>query len=125
MKIRGRKAMGQKSEELACDFLLSRGQRIVEKNWRSGHLEVDIISEAKDGLHFVEVKSLLSPMDILPQDKVGAIKRHRITDAANDYINSHPTPDGKEIFFDVISVVFDKETISLKYFPQAWIPMHT
>lgn len=116
--------MGQKSEELACDFLLSRGQRIVEKNWRSGHLEVDIISEGKDGLHFVEVKSLLSPMDILPQDKVGVIKRHRITDAANEYIHSHPAGD-TEIFFDVISVVFDKETISLKYFPQAWIPMHT
>lgn len=116
--------MGQKSEELAGDFLLSRGHKIVEKNWRSGHLEVDIISEAKDGLHFVEVKSLLSPMDILPQDKVGAIKRRRITDAANDYINSHPS-DGKEVFFDVISVVYDKDTISLKYFPQAWIPMHT
>lgn len=116
--------MGQKSEELACDFLLSRGQRIVEKNWRSGHLEVDIISEGKDGLHFVEVKSLLSPMDILPQDKVGVIKRHRITDAANDYMNAHPS-DGKEVFFDVISVVYDKETITLKYFPQAWIPMYT
>jgi len=124
MKIRGRKAMGQKSEELACDFLLSRGQKIVEKNWRTGHLEVDIISESKDGLHFVEVKSLLSPMDILPQNKVGALKRRHITDAANDYINTHPS-EGKEVFFDVISVVYDKETISLKYFPQAWIPMHT
>ena len=115
--------MGRKSEELACDFLQSRGQKIVEKNWRTGHLEVDIISESKEGLHFVEVKSLLSPMDILPQDKVGAIKRHRITDAANNYINSHPS-DGKEVFFDVISVVYDKDTISLKYFPKAWIPMH-
>lgn len=117
--------MGQKSEELACDFLQSRGQKIVEKNWRSGHLEVDIISEAADGIHFVEVKSLLSPMNsILPQDKVSALKRHRITDAANDYINAHPS-DGKEVFFDVISVVYDKDTISLKYFPQAWIPMYT
>lgn len=117
--------MGRKSEELACDFLLSRGQKIVEKNWRSGHLEVDIISEAQDGLHFVEVKSLMAPMDILPQDKVGVIKRHRITEAATDYINSHPDPEGKEVFFDVISVVYDKESITLKYFPKAWIPMYT
>jgi len=124
MKIRGRKALGQKSEDLACDFLLSRGQKIVEKNWRSGHLEVDIISENDEGLHFIEVKSLLAPMDILPQDKVGRLKRRHISEAAVNYIKEHPSGE-KEVFFDVISVVFDKDQISLKYFPKAWIPMYT
>lgn len=125
MKIKGLKALGTKGEELACDFLMSRGQKILEKNWRSGHLEVDIISENEEGLHFVEVKSLMAPLDILPQDKVGARKRHRISDAAMDYLKQNPSPGDKEVFFDVISVVFDKETVTLKYFPKAWIPMYT
>lgn len=126
MKIRGRKAIGQKSEELACDFLMSRGQRVVEKNWTSGHLEVDIISENQEGLHFVEVKSLLAPLDgILPQDKVGRLKQRHISEAAMHYLKEHPFPDEKEVFFDIITVIFDKDQISLKYFPKAWIPMYT
>lgn len=126
MKIRGRKAIGRKSEELACSFLQSRGQSIVEKNWTSGHLEVDIISENKEGLHFVEVKSLLSPLDgILPQDKVGRLKQRHISEAAIQYIKEHPFPGEKEVFFDIITVIFDKDDITVKYFPKAWIPMYT
>ena len=125
MKVTGIKSLGKKGEELACDFLKSRGQKIVEKNWRSGHLEVDIISENDEGLHFVEVKTLLAPLDILPAEKVGKIKRHRISDAAMDYLKQNPGPGEKEVFFDVISVVFEKETVTLKYFPKAWIPMYT
>ena len=49
-----RKQVGDLGEGLACSYLESRGHTILRKNWRIGHLEVDIISRDAQGLHFVE-----------------------------------------------------------------------
>ena len=108
-------------EEMACDFLRSRGHRILERNWRGSHLEVDVISEAPDGLHFVEVKSRLDA-EAAPEEKVDARKQRRISAAALKYLNE--SGSDREVFFDVVSVVFDGSKTMVKYFPQAWIPMY-
>lgn len=121
MEIKGRQALGRLGEEMACDFLRSRGHRILERNWRGSHLEVDVISEAPDGLHFVEVKSRLDA-DAAPEEKVDARKQRRISAAALKYLNE--SGSDREIFFDVVSVVFDGSKTVVKYFPQAWIPMY-
>ncbi len=122
METRGTRALGQRGEELACDFLRTRGHRILERNWRGSHLEVDVISEDGDGLHFVEVKARLSG-DAAPEEKVDARKQRRISAAALKYLNG--TGSDREVFFDVVSVVFDGSRTQVKYFPQAWIPMYT
>ena len=121
MEVKRRKALGRLGEEMACDFLRSRGHRILERNWRGSHLEVDVISEAPDGLHFVEVKSRLDA-EAAPEEKVDARKQRRISAAALKYLNE--SGSDREVFFDVVSVVFDGSKTMVKYFPQAWIPMY-
>lgn len=122
MQERGKKALGKLGEEMACDFLQSRGQHILERNWHSGHLEIDIISEAPDGLHFVEVKACTAPLVIDPVEKVNHRKQNRISAAALSYLN---TKGGdREVFFDVVSVVFNGARADLQYYPQAWIPIY-
>ena len=123
MEIRGSKALGQLGEEMACEFLRSRGHRILERNWRGSHLEVDIISEAPDGLHFVEVKTRFAPQGTTPEEKVDARKQRRVSAAALKYLNE--TGSDREVFFDVVAVIFDGSDTRVKYFPQAWIPMYT
>ena len=39
-----RQSLGRLGEDMACRFLQGRGHAILERNWRSGHLEIDIIS---------------------------------------------------------------------------------
>ena len=122
MEVRGKKALGQLGEEMACDFLRSRGHRILQRNWRGSHLEVDIISEASDGVHFVEVKTRLSA-DATPEEMVDARKQQRISAAALKYLNQ--SGSDREVFFDVVTVTVDGFGSQVKYFPQAWIPMYT
>lgn len=83
---------------------------------------MDIISEAADGLHFVEVKTRLDS-DSAPEEKVDGRKQRRISSAALKYLNG--TGSDREVFFDVVSVTFDGTQTFVKYFPQAWIPMYT
>lgn len=115
--------LGQTGEEIACDFLLSRGHQILDRNWRSGHLELDIVTEAADGLHFVEVKARTAPVTSTLADQVNRIKQKRICAAALQYLNKKHKSD-KEVFFDIVSVLFDREETVVRYFPQAWIPMY-
>ena len=121
MQVRGKRAFGQLGEDKACAFLQARGHRIVKRNWRGSHLEVDIISEDADGLHFVEVKTRLDA-DATPEEKVDALKQRRISAAALKYLNE--TGSDREVFFDVVSVTISGDESTVNYFPQAWIPMY-
>ncbi|MBR0287158.1 MAG: YraN family protein [Bacteroidales bacterium] len=115
--------IGQAGEQMACDFLETQGHQILDRNWRSGHLELDIVSEAPDGLHFVEVKARTAPVTTTVLDQVNSVKQKRISAAAGQYLNKKHM-EGKEVFFDIVSVLFDGEETKVRYFPQAWIPMY-
>ncbi|MBO5595529.1 MAG: YraN family protein [Bacteroidales bacterium] len=115
--------IGAVGEQLACDFLETRGHQILDRNWRSGHLELDIVSEGPDGLHFVEVKARTAPETSTILDQVNVIKQRRITAAATQYLNKKHLA-GKDVYFDVVSVLFEGQKSVVRYFPQAWIPMY-
>jgi putative endonuclease len=115
--------IGQNGEEIACDFLLSRGHQILDRNWRSGHLELDIVSEDQEGLHFVEVKARTAPVTSTLTDQVNPIKQKRISAAALQYLNKKHLV-GQDVFFDIVSVLFDGQETVVRYFPHAWIPMY-
>ena len=108
---------------MACDFLETRGHHILDRNWRGGHLEIDIVSEAPDGVHFVEVKARTAPVLASLDRQIPQIKQTRICAAANQYLNVHKL-GGKEVYFDVVSVTFEGPQTMVKYYPQAWIPMY-
>ena len=82
--------IGMAGEALACEYLISRGYSIVCRNYRSGHLETDIICENATHILFVEVKSRLcrgTPSRFgRPGAAVDARKKQHITACAEEYI---------------------------------------
>ena len=115
--------IGQAGEQMACDFLETQGHQILDRNWHTGHLELDIVTEAADGVHFVEVKARTAPVTTTILDQVNVVKQKRISAAAVQYLNKKQM-QGKEVFFDIVSVLFDGAETVVRYFPQAWIPMY-
>lgn len=120
-----KKQCGALGEKLAGQHLEGLGHTILERNYRAGHLEVDLITKAADGLHFVEVKSLVAPIADDPISKVDSAKRRRITSAALHYLNCEEAGSGLEVFFDIVTVIFEGDTRTVTYYPSAWIPMYT
>ena len=114
--------LGELGEQMACDFLMSRGHQVLDRNWRAGHLEIDIVSEGPDGLHFVEVKTRKAPVTTAVSDQVTLIKQKRISAAALRYLNAKHL-NGQEVFFDIVSVTVEQDETRVRYYPQAWIPM--
>ena len=52
----GHNDKGRKAEDTAAEFLEQEGLKIIERNWRSGHREIDIIALDRDVLVIAEVK---------------------------------------------------------------------
>lgn len=122
----GRKRLGALGEEIACEHLTGLGHTILHRNWKGGHLEVDIISLDRNGVHFVEVKSRTAPTSADPEENVDLNKQRRLVRASRLFLRSAAgrcLPRGAEINFDVVSIVFDGEKVNIEYIPQAFIPI--
>lgn len=120
-----KKAVGALGEKLAGQHLQGLGHIVLERNYRAGHLEVDLITKAPDGLHFVEVKSLVAPVAEDPTSKVDNAKRKHITSAALRYLHDEKPGSDLEVFFDIVTVIFEGDNHTITYYPSAWIPMYT
>ena len=95
--------LGRRGEELATAFLLSKGYGILDRNWRSGHKEIDIVAQDGRDMVFVEVKTRIREDVINASDAVDARKRRNLLYAAEAYVLQHPlelTPR-----FDIVTVV--------------------
>ena len=121
-----RQTLGKRGENLACRHLESIGHTILERNWRSGHLEIDIISIDAQGIHFVEVKARQMNIQAPPQENVGRTKQVRIVKAALGYLNTAKGFSHKnlECFFDVIAITFEEDKAKIEWIPQAFIPLY-
>ncbi len=109
---------GQQAERLASRYLMNMGYQILEKNYRSGREEVDIIGQIGALLVFVEVKSLQKTFHGNPEDRIGEHKKHMLFQAANDYQIDKNWD--QEIRFDAISVNFYPQAIKIEHFEDAF-----
>ena len=120
-----RRELGRQGEDLACEFLQKEGHIILERNWRSGHLEVDIISFDADGIHFVEVKARCENIQAPPQENVRHGKQRNIAKAAQAFLRTRKgMPYGShECMFDIVAVTFRDRKTQIEWIPQAYIPL--
>lgn len=93
---------GGMGENLAADFLAGKGFRVVARNYRRRHAEIDLIVQRDNWLIFVEVKTRSSDSYGQPESFVNEHQRRLIYDAAEDYI-FHTNWRG-HIRFDIVSV---------------------
>ncbi len=124
-----RTTVGRRGEEEASLYLTRLGHRILARNWRGGHLELDIISLLGQELHVVEVKSRVAPVMAEPSRNVGRDKQRHMVAAAKAFLHSDERknlPADLEIFFDVMSVVFygTGADFDIEYYPKAFIPLY-
>ena len=82
--------LGRAGEDIVCRLLQDRGWRVVERNARLGHLEVDIIAELKQRRALVEVKSRSSSEFGSPLEQITRQKLERMMRAAARYQQLHP-----------------------------------
>lgn len=115
--------LGKWGEQYAADYLQSIGYDIIERDWRIGHRDIDIIARTGDGttVVFIEVKTRTSDVVTKPDDAVDIKKIRNIGYAANNYIKTKGIVD--EVRFDIISIIGNnKENAQLEHIIEAFNP---
>ncbi|MDE2145958.1 MAG: YraN family protein [Burkholderiales bacterium] len=105
----GTKARGDAAEDEALAWLLARGLRLVERNYRLArgpHApagEIDLVLRDRDGtLVFVEVRARRSAAHGGAAASVGSAKRQRLRRAARHYLLRYASPPPCR--FDVLAI---------------------
>lgn len=105
---------GRRGEDRAADFLVSRGYKLLQRNYKSKLGEIDIIARDKETVCFIEVKSRNTVRFGLPQEAVSRLKQKQIAKVATMFLKENNLLDSFARF-DVVSVLFsgEKENIEL------------
>ncbi len=96
------KFTGQCGEDIAAEYLIKKGYKIIQRNYKNKTGEIDIIAKHKGDLIFIEVKTRSSDKFGTPKEAVTYYKKQKIVGCAKVYLMQHPTE--LNIRFDVIEV---------------------
>jgi len=94
---------GSWGEDVAADYLREKGYVILERDWHSGHRDIDIIAQQDGSIIFVEVKTRRSTDFGSPAQAVDYHKQQNLLRAINHYIHYRHLDIPWR--FDVISIV--------------------
>lgn len=105
---------GKFGERRAADYLEERGYVILERNWRCGHKELDLVCLKDEWLVVVEVKTRHLKEE-RPDELLDFLKRRNLRRAADVYIRSKGIK--REVRFDL--VVVGGESGEIEHIPDA------
>lgn len=111
---------GKWGEDIAADKLTAEGWAIAERNWRRGHLELDIVALNARTIIFAEVKTR-ADMDEDPLEAVDRRKIANMVNAANAYLAMHPELR-QSPRFDLFAINGTPDNYRLEHLPDAFDP---
>jgi putative endonuclease len=110
---------GRHCEDLAVAHLLRGGWQIVERNYRFGHREIDVIARRGSLVIFVEVKGRRGHAWGHPLEAINARKRLEIQRVAAQWV-ARFGQSGQTYRFDAIAVTGSGEQATLAHTEDAW-----
>ena len=116
--------LGKWGEDEAALYYEVRGYEILERDWKVGKRDIDLIAltEDKDMLVFVEVKTRQNNDLQKPEEAVDVKKMRNLAIAANAYVKLHGLD--MDVRFDIISVIGKCSCVeSIECFEDAFNPL--
>jgi putative endonuclease len=110
--------LGRLGEEMAVNLLLEKNYTILERNYRFGKLELDIIAKYKGFLIVIEVKTRFTNEIGEPWEAVTKKKQTQIIKATNHYIIENDIDS--EVRFDVISIIKNEKFQKIEHIIDAF-----
>jgi putative endonuclease len=114
-----RQAFGELGERIAERWLLRRGWRVVQRRFRSGHRDIDLVVERDGTVAFVEVKARKGAEFGGPVQAVDHRKRKQLERSALVWIDRHGR-EAESYRFDVVGVLLSGATVRVCHVENAF-----
>lgn len=104
--------IGQRGEDAAVAYLERSGMTMIDRNWRDGRGELDIVALDGGTLVICEVKTRTGTTHGTPEEAVSVAKQRRLTRLARSYIAANNL-EPCNVRFDVVSIAVISEERAL------------
>jgi len=114
-----KQAFGELGERIAERWLRQRGWRVVNRRFRNGRRDIDLVIEQDGTVAFVEVKARKGADFGGPVAAVNWRKQKELTRSAHVWIDRHGQPRD-QYRFDVVGVLVDGQQVRIRHVPDAF-----
>jgi putative endonuclease len=112
--------LGKKGEEMAREYLICKGYKILATNWRFGNDEIDIIASHGSFIVIAEVKTRRTSTFGEPEEFVTKQKQKFLIRATGAFIEQKKI--NEEVRFDIISVLVSGTRWQINHIEDAFYP---
>lgn len=114
--------LGKWGEEKAVELLLRKGYVILERDWKYGRRDLDVVAAKENVLAVIEVKTRRDDFFMRPQQAVTRAKIRQLSIAANAYVKLHGID--APVRFDIIAVTGrNDEDMHIEHIEGAFLPL--
>ncbi len=108
------KSLGRLGEDLAVEYLVGLGHKILGRNIREKFGEIDVLAVGRDGtIHFVEVKTISAGYadhsGMEPEDNLSRSKLQKMKKMADWYMGVHPELAG-DYQLDLVAIKMEEKS---------------
>lgn len=114
-----KQVLGALGESIALKYLVNKGFKLIEKNYRKKFGEIDLIVRKGQKVHFVEVKTVsredVKEMSVKvvdsfrPEDNLHSWKLKRLSRAIKVYLAEKRYGEETDWQFDAVTVLLDEK----------------
>ena len=112
-------AFGVLGERIAERWLRRQGWRVVQRRFRAGRRDIDLVMERQGTVAFVEVKARRGDSFGSPVEAVNWAKQKELSRSAAVWIDRHGKPF-ESYRFDVVGVLVQGERVRVRHVPNAF-----
>ncbi|MEO6878322.1 MAG: YraN family protein [Gemmatimonadaceae bacterium] len=114
-----RQAFGELGERIAEKWLRRQGWRVVQRRFRSGHRDIDLVVEREGTVAFVEVKARRGQQFGDPVEAVNWRKQKELERSASVWIDRFGRPT-ESYRFDVVGILVEGDRVRVRHVPNAF-----
>jgi len=105
-------------QDIAEEYLLNKGMKLLEANFRTRQSEIDLIMQDGEYIVFIEVKYRRSLKYGLPREAISTSKQKKILHAAKYYASrSNAEQDYR---FDVVEIIETNKDLQINHIENAF-----
>ena len=117
-----RQAFGELGERVAARWMERQGWRVVQRRFRNGRRDIDLVMERDGTVAFVEVKARRGDSFGTPVEAVNWRKQKELAKSAHVWIDRHGRPE-EDYRFDVVGVLVEGTRVRIRHVTDAF-PIH-
>src|ERR1700710_2626317 len=115
---------GELGERIAERWLRRQGWRVVQRRFRAGHRDIDLVVERDGTVAFVEGKARRGREFGDPVEAVKWSKQKQLVRSASVWIDRHGRP-AESYRFDVVGVLVEGDRVRVRHVPNAFSVPHS